>query len=187
MTIPATKPKSHENETDQRQALAAAVRALAELPEQRPLFVPALSDWPSSLLEQLALPGEERQADWRGQADMAALCMKHHDAALHQGLAPTQGRVLFDRLEEARCAALGASLFPGVARNLSVLLEGRCQRHGREQAKGPMDAPLEESLPLQVYETLYGHALPPAAHRSAQLWQSFVDERAPIFCRNWRD
>ena len=54
----------------------------------------------------------------RGEADKAALQLRHHDAGLHRRFAPT-GEVaglLYDRLEELRVEALGSERMEGVSR-----------------------------------------------------------------------
>jgi len=57
----------------------------------------------------------------RGQVDLAALAMKHHNANLHHAHRPAdaQAGAMFDALEQIRLEAIGASQFPGIRHNLA--------------------------------------------------------------------
>ncbi|MFZ4540796.1 MAG: cobaltochelatase CobT-related protein [Rickettsiales bacterium] len=61
----------------------------------------------------------------RGQVDMAALAMKHHNANLHQKNRPAdaQASSMFDALEQVRLEAIGGRQFPGIRHNLAQRLQ----------------------------------------------------------------
>ena len=57
----------------------------------------------------------------RGQVDLAALALKHHDAARHEKQRPAdaQAASMFDLLEQVRLEAIAGSQFAGIKHNLA--------------------------------------------------------------------
>lgn len=119
-----------------KQATAATLRAIAQRDDIEVSFSnepPGLSGdrarmpFPSRDLP----PGEVAQV--RGEADSAALKLRHHDSKLHSQLAPggDTAPALFEALEQTRCEALGARRMVGVSENLGAALEERYRRQGQ--------------------------------------------------------
>ena len=109
----------------------------------------------------------------RGQADSAALKLRHHDAALHARHAPrsAQARQVFNVLEQARCEALGARAMAGVAINLDAALDARVESLGLDRLGDAEGAPLPEVLGLLAREAMLGQLPPPAAVKVLEHWR----------------
>jgi cobaltochelatase CobT len=125
------------------------------------------------------LPVEE-VACVRGDADAAALHMRHHDAKLHSRLAPrgATARRIHDAVEQARCEALGARRMAGVSENLAASLQQRLMAEGYDRASERKDAQLPEVLRLLARETLTGEAPPHAVRKIVDMWRPAVEARA---------
>ena len=106
----------------------AATRAIARDPEMNVEFVPEAAP-PDGNTLRLAQPAAnlpyEEVSRVRGHADSVALKRRHHDARLHQKLAPAapESRAIFDALEQTRCECLGTRRMAGVAINLEAAVE----------------------------------------------------------------
>lgn len=176
-----------------KQAQAATVRALAADPGIAVSFRQddaSPENGQESLQVHIALPAAEPSgsalAALRGAADLAALRHRFHEARLHARCAPrgNPARNLFDWLEDARIAAIGARMLPGVAMNLDAELEGRCRRAFLDTVTHRDGAPLDIALGLLVREHLSGRPLPPAAEHIAAFWRDEVDMRAGAAMRD---
>ncbi|MCI5050277.1 MAG: hypothetical protein MRY32_08120, partial [Rickettsiales bacterium] len=66
----------------------------------------------------------------RGQCDLSALVMRHHDGALHRALKPKEKKAaaVFDALEQMRVEAIGAQTMLGVQRNLELRMDAYCDQ-----------------------------------------------------------
>lgn len=84
----------------------------------------------------------------RGQADHAALFIRHHNEKMHQQLRPKQSgsAALFDRLEEIRIETLGSTDMKGIKYNLYNRFELRLM----QQALNPENMPLLEKIQLHA-------------------------------------
>jgi len=159
-----------------RQKTAATTRAIAHEPELNVEFVPEPSP-PDGNTVRLAQPAAnlpyEDVARVRGQADSAALRCRHHDARLHQKLAPVaaESRAVFDALEQTRCESLGARHMAGVAMNLDAAVEDHCRSRGFADIGERDQAPLAEVVRLLARETLTGAAPPKSAAHMLSLWR----------------
>ena len=102
---------------------------------------------------QLARPAHglpyEHVTRVRGEADAAALKLRHHNVVVHARRAPpgAEARGMFDALEQVRCEALGARRMAGVAANLAAVTEARCRARGYENVTRRDDAEVGEVLP----------------------------------------
>ena len=116
----------------------------------------------------------------RGQADSLALRLACHDDALHRRYAPepVAARAAFDALEQARCESIGAMRMPGVAANISAMLDDRYQRSHADEISGRDDAPLEDALALLARQRLTGLNPPQHAQKIVELWRDTIEERA---------
>jgi cobaltochelatase CobT len=129
-------------------------------------------------LPSLALPPTER-TQIRGQADAAALRVRHHNPSLHQRQMPSGGaaRAIFEALEQTRCEALGATTMTGVAANLTAQLEERCKQQGLDRATDRSHVQLSDALRLLARENIMHAAVPPSAQAAVNLWRPFLQER----------
>ncbi len=116
----------------------------------------------------------------RGASDAVALRLRYHDSDVHSRCRPsgTDAARVFERAEQVRVETLGARRMCGVAKNLSAMLETRCQANAPDPAadEGRNDALLAEAVGLLVHEKLTGNQLPAAAEPILRHWQSYIDE-----------
>jgi len=163
-----------------RRVTGAVTRAIARDGELDVQLVPGRSHVQGSTVRitapPLELPHDEVRRT-RGEADSAALRVRHHDAKLHRRLSPgsQSARPLFDALEQARCEALGASRMTGVAANLAAALQSRCRSRGYERVTTREDAPLVDVLSLLAREAMTGAPPPPAAAHMVDLWRPCLE------------
>ena len=93
-----------------------------------------LSGRPQQLFAPLPLPAQGASAAeinaLRGIGDEYALRYRHHNAQLHSRFSPQGGpaQEMFEWIEAARIASLGAQRMEGVAGNLDAHLEAQCQQ-----------------------------------------------------------
>ena len=109
----------------------------------------------------------------RGEADAAALRLRHHNGSLHASSRPRsqEAREIFDAVEQARCEALGMRRMCGVAQNLDAALSEQYRNRGLNRASSREDAPLCEALRLLAREAMTGTPPPPAARALVDLWR----------------
>jgi|GEM_PF-4499724 len=119
----------------------------------------------------------ERQPHLRGAADSNALYRRYHDEKITQQnsrLNDPDHKALSDILEQVRCEALGVSIMPGVARNMTASLEYACEKKGyreHESADREVVVPLAEGLYALAFEGLTGCPLGSAAAAVANQWR----------------
>lgn len=128
-------------------AIAAATRALARKKSLSIVFGTATA-------ADIVLPDPElRPRDWvRGEADRAALIVRHHDRKLHRRLKPASGGDIFDLLEVIRVETLGSTNLTGVEYNLS-------QRFTHLYAEKTIDD-LSFSALVEIFARAYIQRLP---------------------------
>jgi cobaltochelatase CobT len=128
------------------------------------------------------VPNRKEIAVMRGNADAIALTIACHDAKTHNALTPSSGtaRTVFEAVEQARVEALGAKRMPGVAHNLRTRMAARYDRVRAASVAGPEDAPLEEALPLLVWEKLTGFKPPAKAAPMVDAWRPAISEKAGL-------
>jgi cobaltochelatase CobT len=169
-----------------QRAVAATCRAMAHRPALNVTFRAGDGKREAATAEpgtSLALPTPRRAlggqdiARVRGEADGAALRLRHHDVKLHQRYNP-QGEIagsVFEALEQIRVEALGASRMAGVAANLASAHAARGRRRavaGEEAAAG-----LAEALELYARESLLGFDLPREQREVLDHWRSMLESR----------
>jgi cobaltochelatase CobT len=178
-----------------QRALAATCRAIAHRPalnvtfragEARGLGRPAephAPGRPASESPGLQLPPPRRAmaaqdlARLRGEADGASLRLRHHNAKLHQRLAP-RGEVaeaIFGALEQVRVEALGAQRMLGVAANLASAHAARNRRG--PGSPGQEQADLAAALELYAEESLLGFNLPKEQRAQLDDWRAWLESR----------
>ncbi|MHC5655580.1 cobaltochelatase subunit CobT [Stappia sp.] len=166
-----------------KRAIGETMRAIAGDPELEVLYTsdrPSLAGHTARLPDPSRRPTEAEIAITRGLADSMALKIACHDPALHRRMVP-QGdtsRAIFDAVEQARCEAVGATRMPGVADNLSAMLEDRCRKAAYSDVASREDAPLEEAVAYMVRERLTGRPAPRSAQPMIEQWRAWIEEKA---------
>ncbi len=133
--------------------------------------------------DTVRLPTPPRQVDGagitrlRGTADALALRLRHHNARLHKNRMPAgaEARAVFEIIEQARVESLGSNLMSGVAHNLAMRLNERCQAYAGATKQEP--ALLPEVIGLLAREALTGIAPPEAARPMVDAWRSTLEEK----------
>ena len=138
-------------------------------PPPRPAYVgaPARKDTGESRARWL---DDSRRAELRGLGDQAAFQLRYHDPSLHRRLAPRGGtaRQVFERMERARCDAVGMRRFAGAAGNIGAAslgqLEAALERQRRfgPEARAAASLELLEASAALVREHVCGVAAPDA-------------------------
>jgi cobaltochelatase CobT len=120
----------------------------------------------------------EQLAVLRGTSDNFALKMRFHDAAKHREVRPQSGLAqdVYDCVEDARVASIGAYLMKGVGDNLAAELEQNCFEQGYGDILEQHDAPLGTAVGLYVREKL-GLPLPPTADHILGLWRDHIESQ----------
>jgi len=116
----------------------------------------------------------------RGIGDSMALRLACHDPKIHSHLAPEgrNARAVFDAVEQARIEAVGSIRMEGVGDNLTSMLDERYRRNKLDQVKERSEAPIEDAVALLVWERLTGRQVPAAGQAVADLWRSWIEEKA---------
>ena len=114
----------------------------------------------------------------RGATDRFALKSRFHDDALHAKGRPSAGlaQEVFDAVEEARVACIGASLMKGVGRNLQAERQEAYASRGFLQVEEQLQAPLPEALAMLIQERVAGLAAPEAGQNVLELWRSQLED-----------
>ena len=159
-----------------RRTTAATVRAIAERDDINVTYAPRgqglVGKEVKVTLPARSLPAEDA-ALVRGEADSAALRLRHHDGSLDANLRPRsqEAREIFDAVEQARCEALGMRRMCGVAHNLDAALEEQYRVRGLNRAQSREDVPLAEALRLMAREAMTGVPLPASTRSAVDLWR----------------
>lgn len=116
----------------------------------------------------------------RGLSDSFALRLANHKDDIHNRYLPQgkNARAMFEAVEQARIEAIGANAMPGVAMNLSAMLDDKYSKTVVNRTSNRRDTPLEEAVGLILRERLTGEAPPPAVRPFVNLWRNWVDEKA---------
>ena len=115
----------------------------------------------------------------RGSCDSAAMRLRHHDEGVHRRRAPAGGeaREVFNVIEQARCDALGADRYAGVAENLACLLEDQCHTRGYGKVTRREAPMMADAVGLLVRERLFARPLPTDATALMDVWRQWLNER----------
>ena len=166
-----------------KRALTLAMKTLADEPELTCSFgaeQSGLSDKRARLPQVTRDSSTADLAVTRGLSDAMAMRLANHSTAVHTRYLPQgqQARTVYEAIEQARVEALGARAMPGMATNLTAMLDKRFE----EKVTGPLrkreDAPLEDALALLVRERLTGEAPPESAKKLVDLWRPWIEEKA---------
>ena len=175
---------SHESPLEQfKQVLTGTARALAHEPEVELAFT---ADAPSQAGKnfKVPMPGRllppDQVAEARGFADSFALKLKHHDAARHAALRPSEviAGAAFDAVENARVEALGSRNMAGIAANLGHALELKLRTDPISRAQAADEVPISTALSLIVRERLTGAPVPAGAAAGVDMLRGWIEENA---------
>jgi cobaltochelatase CobT len=163
--------------------LGTAMKAIALDPELAVSFgndQPVLTGHKARLPQVSANTTLKEISVTRGLSDSFALRLANHKDAIHNRYLPQgkNARAMFEAVEQARIEAIGAIAMPGVAQNLSAMLEDRYTKTVVNRTTNRRDTPLEEAVGLILRERLTGEAPPVAARPYVNLWRNWVDEKA---------
>jgi cobaltochelatase CobT len=166
-----------------KQVLTGTARALAHEPEVELAFT---ADVPTQAGKnfRVPMPGRslppEQIAEARGFADSFALRLKHHDAARHASVRPSEAiaAAAFDAVENCRVEALGSKAMAGVAANLNHALDMRLRTDPISRAQAADEVPISTALSLIVRERLTGQAIPDIAATGVDLVRGWIEEKA---------
>lgn len=128
-------------------------------------------------------------ATLRGVADQFALRIRFHDESYHRKYRPPAGvaKDVFDSVESARIASIGACLMKGVGMNLNAHLEQQCVDSGFDTIDHQSQAPLGDAVGMYLREKITGIPVPPAAQNILHFWHDYIDERIGDVTRNLED
>jgi cobaltochelatase CobT len=175
-----------------KRATTATMRALAGDDELEVTFGPGA---PTARGNKVRIPlpqvgcTEAEVNAVRGVGDEFALKLRHHDDGLHARYAPRGGpaQEMFQWIEEARIASIGAQRMEGVAQNLDAHLEEQCQQAAFNAITAESEAPLPVAVGLLVRQILTGRELPPSAENVVHFWRDHVLEHAGEHIEALRD
>ncbi len=111
-----------------------------------------------SLPNFLDMPSAEELSLIRGQADHAALILRHHNPEKHYGLRPKQSASaeLFDALEEIRVESIGGQDMSGIKHNLTQ----RFQNANQQNYFAPANISLADKIKLQARSSIQNLPIP---------------------------
>ena len=168
---------------DLKSVLSGAARALTGEAE---VDVGFTADAPHSIGRTLKVGAPNRTlpaaqvAIARGQADAQAMKMKHHDAVLHARMRPADAvaGAVFDAVEQARSAGLGARSMTGLHDNLTAEIAARLASDPIARATTVDEVPLSSAVELLVRERIAGLAVPESAEAGLALVRDGIESRA---------
>jgi cobaltochelatase CobT len=166
-----------------KQVLTGTARALAHEPEIELAFT---ADAPTQAGKnfKVPMPGRllppDQVAEARGFADSFSLKIKHHNAARHAALRPSEviAGAAFDAVENARVEALGSRNMAGIAANLGHALELKLRTDPISRAQSADEVPISTALSLIVRERLTGAPIPDAAVAGVDMLRGWIEEKA---------
>ncbi len=166
-----------------RNVLTLAMKTIAGEPE---LSVSFGAETPSLVGKKAKLPqisielDRQEVAITRGIADSFAMRLANHDDGVHNRYRPEgkNARAMFEAVEQARVECIGARAMPGMAQNLTAMLQDRYHKKMAGRPTTKKDAPLEEAVALLVRERLTGAPPPEDARALVELWRPWVEEKA---------
>jgi cobaltochelatase CobT len=166
-----------------KRILGTAMKTIAEDPE---LSVTFGNDQPTLIGNRAKLPqvnnlfAAREISVTRGLADSFALRVSNHSDQIHSHYQPVgkNARAVFETVEQARVEALGANAMPGMALNLTAMLDERYSKTVVNRSSNRKDTPLEEAVALIVREKLTGLKPPASVASYVDLWRPWVEEKA---------
>jgi cobaltochelatase CobT len=165
-----------------KSVLTGAARAIAHEAELELAFT---ADAPVAAGKHLKVPmpgrnlPAEQVAEARGFADSFALRLRHHNAALHARVAPTEAvaRAAFDAVEQVRVEALGGRGMAGIRANLANANAMRMRSDPITRARSREEVPLSSAIALLARQRLTGEPVPAAAEPGLALVRDWIEEK----------
>lgn len=119
-------------------------------------------------------------AEARGEADLAALVLRHHDRKAHRLGKPhlAEAADIYDKLELARVECNAARVMDGVAQNIAARNAEWYEAQGYGRLSGEVKAPLGDVLACLLREKALGIAPPAAMRDLVDNWRGVVDKKA---------
>ena len=177
-------PIDRENRAEEfKRVLSTAMKTISDDAELAVSFgnePPALSGKKARLPQVSNQLNPQEVAITRGLSDSFALRLSNHSDQIHSRYRPEgkNARAVFEAVEQARIEALGANAMPGMAQNLTAVLEDRFAKAVVNRSNNRRDTPLEEAVALMVRERLTGAPPPENAKLFVDLWRPWVEEKA---------
>ncbi len=164
------------------QVTGAAMRAIARNPE---LSITFGQEPPYAAGSQVKLPAPSRDLNYqavsevRGQSDSMALRMRHHNAETHHRRMPRNemARQVYEKMETARCEAIGARRMIGLRENLAAAHESRCREEGFDRITERSEEDLPEVIGYLAREAFTGESPPPAARSMVDLARASIERQ----------
>jgi cobaltochelatase CobT len=118
----------------------------------------------------------------RGQADLAALSLRHHKPLVHSQKRPKNQKAgaVFDALELMRIQLLGSETMKGVAHNLDTRLTDYCENQGYKGLSERADPPVADILALLLREKFTGQKPPAFMQNLIQLWRGWAESQGAL-------
>lgn len=118
----------------------------------------------------------------RGNADALALRLRYHDGKLHTRRLPisTEGREVYNALEQARVEGLGARRMVGVGQNIAQAVEYRLQTEGYGDIPDGTALPLSEVLRLAAHKRFGNLPLGPTETQMLERSGGLLDQIGPF-------
>ncbi len=112
----------------------------------------------------------------RGQTDIAALALKHHQHDVHRHYRPESGSAagIFDALELIRLEAIGSAAMAGVKHNLAERHRVLCDGKDYSVHATSAEPPLADIISMILREALIGEPPPPTIAALVAQWQPMV-------------
>ena len=109
----------------------------------------------------------------RGLSDSFALRLANHKDDIHNRYMPQgkNARAMFEAVEQARIEAIGANAMPGVAMNLSAMLDDKYSKTVVNRSSNRRDTPLGRSRGPHPARTSHGRS---TASRGEDLCRSLA-------------
>ena len=116
----------------------------------------------------------------RGQVDLAALAMKHHNTSLHESNRPldNQAAAMFDALEQVRLESIGSRQFSGIRHNLAQRHQTSFEYKGYDQGPEGIPIALPDVVAMIAREAITGDAPPPAIASLVAQYRPWVEQAA---------
>jgi len=181
-----------ERQRDQevfKAATAAALKALSECHDVNVTFsaneavtsrLPFSDSYNAAKLPAIGDTESDIQKDrLRAAADIRALHLAHHNAALHKTRKPenAESAAIWDALERARCEAVGMRRMRGVAQNLNAALDKDCKAKRYQDITSKDECPQVEAMYMLTRAALSQTDLPAGAKQVQNHWGKDIADK----------
>ena len=124
-------------------------------------------------------PAPEQLRRLRGEVDIAALALRHHNSAAHAEHRPNTAKAaaVYDALELMRIQLKGGAAMQGVAHNLDARMERYIAEQGYDRTSESADPPLADMLALLLRESATGVKPPASMNSLMKLWKPLLQSK----------